>query len=1025
MKTINFILILLLILAGNLSATRYYVDADNGDDSWSGKRNEDSSISPWKTISHVNGFSFEDYDTISFKCGTRIFDHALIPPSDNLVFNYYGTGARPVLDGQSQRYCVDLGTSQTEQTPRSHLNFIGIKFVNGMPDNIILWNCPYTRIDSCNIDSSKGNDIHNCGIYAGYQCSNLKVRYSTLNYGESNLDEGNLGIYIDGADNCLMEYDTLNGNFSNIRIAFGDDKGMATGIIVRYCVLKNGKYDNVDDDGSTNSTFYYNEFDASNINLYFFEDSDTAFHGYTAQNATYLNNTFINSGTEASIHLNSSTAINNGMVFKNNIFYLNNYGYFFDEQRNGQMGAWTFTNNLYYYYWRPEDPSNSHLWFRHDIYYDSLFKWQELGYDLNSQYAYPQFSDTTNHEYSLLNNSPAVLAGVWVGLNAPYNRDIVGTLIGDPPDIGAYQNSTYFEGELTSNKTLNGNVAITADVIVPPDKTLTISPAAHIYVRNGASLRVNGSLNAHSATFNFYKDEADDYGRIIFNELNTINSVLDSITVNNAFDIEFLNGADITIQNSSINYGFFGISVFNSHPNIINNIIYDPQVCGIYCESASLSLNIYGNTITNIPVEDELSQGIEIGNSLSTLVGHNIIHGFGDGIWVGDESMVYFKGANNEAPFPNNLITGNTTGVEVGQGSFVSAGLVTQWQVSCTNNSIYDNSYKNLICGGNSSIAAQSDYWGANGDHNSWAEDTTEIDFGYDLTTDPWGSQNLAVIKPTDKSNRNTLNKSVGSDSTSTNNLAMGIMLEQQGRINDAIIFYKNLVSNNTYLQIALLQLARIKEEYAKSELTNYFRSLLSNQKCYQVINKLLGNAYIRNNRFDDAISAYDKIIRSDSLGIDGINARFEKLFAYLHVKKDKSTASTLLSGIKGMNSKNKDIQLRIKNAEYFINGSNKAIYKDTKLVNENIPKSYSLSQNFPNPFNPSTTIRYQIPKSGIVTLKVYDILGKEVATLVNENKIEGSYDFTFNPTRFASGVYIYQLRVNDFVASKKMLMLK
>src|ERR1035437_1985244 len=89
------------------------------------------------------------------------------------------------------------------------------------------------------------------------------------------------------------------------------------------------------------------------------------------------------------------------------------------------------------------------------------------------------------------------------------------------------------------------------------------------------------------------------------------------------------------------------------------------------------------------------------------------------------------------------------------------------------------------------------------------------------------------------------------------------------------------------------------------------------------------------------------------------------------------------------------------------------------------IPKHFSLSQNYPNPFNPITIINYQIPKPGLVTLKVYDILGREVTTLVNENKIAGTYDFTFNASRFTSGVYIYQLRVNDFVSSKKMILLK
>ena len=89
------------------------------------------------------------------------------------------------------------------------------------------------------------------------------------------------------------------------------------------------------------------------------------------------------------------------------------------------------------------------------------------------------------------------------------------------------------------------------------------------------------------------------------------------------------------------------------------------------------------------------------------------------------------------------------------------------------------------------------------------------------------------------------------------------------------------------------------------------------------------------------------------------------------------------------------------------------------------IPTTYDLAQNFPNPFNPSTTIRYQIPQDGIVTLKIYDILGSEVATLVNEEKVAGKYEVNFNASSLASGVYIYKIQSSSFVNSKKMILLK
>ena len=85
----------------------------------------------------------------------------------------------------------------------------------------------------------------------------------------------------------------------------------------------------------------------------------------------------------------------------------------------------------------------------------------------------------------------------------------------------------------------------------------------------------------------------------------------------------------------------------------------------------------------------------------------------------------------------------------------------------------------------------------------------------------------------------------------------------------------------------------------------------------------------------------------------------------------------------------------------------------------------YKLIQNYPNPFNPSTSINYQVKEKGVVSLKVYDMLGREVASLVNENQESGKYSVTFNAASLPSGVYIYSLRVNDFVQNNKMTLMK
>ncbi|MCU0415119.1 MAG: immune inhibitor A, partial [Ignavibacteriaceae bacterium] len=85
----------------------------------------------------------------------------------------------------------------------------------------------------------------------------------------------------------------------------------------------------------------------------------------------------------------------------------------------------------------------------------------------------------------------------------------------------------------------------------------------------------------------------------------------------------------------------------------------------------------------------------------------------------------------------------------------------------------------------------------------------------------------------------------------------------------------------------------------------------------------------------------------------------------------------------------------------------------------------FNLEQNYPNPFNPSTVISYQLPVNGNVTLKIYDVLGNEIATVVNEEKPAGSYEVEFNASELSSGMYFYKLQTGKFVATKKMLLLK
>ncbi|MDP3148904.1 MAG: T9SS type A sorting domain-containing protein [Ignavibacteria bacterium] len=113
-----------------------------------------------------------------------------------------------------------------------------------------------------------------------------------------------------------------------------------------------------------------------------------------------------------------------------------------------------------------------------------------------------------------------------------------------------------------------------------------------------------------------------------------------------------------------------------------------------------------------------------------------------------------------------------------------------------------------------------------------------------------------------------------------------------------------------------------------------------------------------------------------------------------------------------------------------FVIGTDRYTFSTDNLVgiaegNSLSPNEYFLYQNFPNPFNPTTTIKYDIPKEGLVTIKIFDILGREVETLVNEEKPAGKYQITFNAKKLSSGIYFYSIKTGDYIKTLKSILLK
>lgn len=115
------------------------------------------------------------------------------------------------------------------------------------------------------------------------------------------------------------------------------------------------------------------------------------------------------------------------------------------------------------------------------------------------------------------------------------------------------------------------------------------------------------------------------------------------------------------------------------------------------------------------------------------------------------------------------------------------------------------------------------------------------------------------------------------------------------------------------------------------------------------------------------------------------------------------------------------DFTYRLKQLDY----SGSYEYSSEITINNSVPSEFNLSQNYPNPFNPATIINYSLPQNSDVLLKVYDALGKEVATLVDGRQDAGKYEVTFNASRLSSGTYFYTITAGSFNQTRKMILMK
>ena len=639
------------------------------------------------------------------------------------------------------------------------------------------------------------------------------------------------------------------------------------------------------------------------------------------------------------------------------------------------------------------------------------------------------FKDVANIDYFMLVNRRTLSnesRNITVSLNNSGFKEILEVASGKKFIIGS--NGTFTdtftpgEGKLYKVSPLSyswtGNITVMNTVTVPSGTTLTVSPNTSIFFANGTSLTVNGTLNATGTPSNKIKFDRSgttgNWGSIIFDGASSSNSVSDYVEIKNASAIQCLNNASITIQNSVIQNCIQGIYIYNSEPKIFNNQIIDPLQNGIHGITSADEIEIYDNTIIKNTGNSQYKQyqGIWFENNSLAFIGHNDVKGFYWGMYYGGGSVGYFFDPTGYTFNPNNRVTYCRRGIGVGWGSYCLGGYGTLG----ANNTIMNNDWNDLYVYQSSSVWAQYNYFGGNAGLN-YVDGTSTLHDDYYLPEDPWGGSLQTLLAK-----------------NSNLDLVTGLELEREGNLIEAVSHYKQMVNKNSYPSFALTRLAFMKKRYSIDNIQSYFETFLTGESYHKaIVLNLLAGIYLRNDKYNEAINLYDTIIDQYPNSYASVNTKFEKFFATLNYAKNSTLASNILSEIQSLNLTEEEYLMRLKFADYLLNsfgsyGSQylgKSSNSNQKNVQESLPKECSLLENYPNHFNPTTKISYQLPNAALVTLKVYDLLGREVATLVNEEKQPGKYEVEFEASSLSSGIYLYRIIINDFVKTMKMIVVK
>jgi parallel beta-helix repeat protein len=518
---------------------------------------------------------------------------------------------------------------------------------------------------------------------------------------------------------------------------------------------------------------------------------------------------------------------------------------------------------------------------------------------------------------------------------------------------------------------------------------LTISPGTFVFFTNGSSLNIGyyGILTANASssspiTFNFISPNSSSQNGIKFTNSSSMGTI-NYCKIRGAYRGIYESSVSLNITNSAISGCADGIYLYNSSPVI--------QACNIYNNSNDGISMLYSSPTVKENYIQNNSTGVYCSTNSDPVIGNSSTQ-MGNYISSNGYGVIAFNNANPRI--------GNTSPSIAGYNNLVN---YTNNILNTTSNTIY----------------TRNNWWG-----------TTNPSYfliGGLVSYTPYRTTVVSIPQP-------ALSKSSGHHVASvTENIPMLSELDKayqfiaSNNLVEARNICLNLVNNYPDYSVSYNALNLLKETYTENELAakeDIYTSLFnknSKKDLHAMAGLILSDIDKKNKlkQIDEVITAYkgESVIEL---------ALFDKLVYYYFELEDGTNARTISNELDEqfpLSEGAVEAHKILGDEKYFnVEPIRKKAYQDSS---EQTLTEYSLSDNYPNPFNPVTKIGYTVPQTSFVTLKVYDVLGREVATLVNEEKISGVYEVEFNGSNLSSGIYFYSLTAGDFHQTKKLILMK